>query len=192
MQDLLWPYEYIRKLHGLPWSSWKCPVWSSVDFGDPYFGSWSVYFQVALPKVTGIYQPRPIGKTLFWKFYERGDFPIGLEHGAKGNRIAWKVRAIDQSSWGPSQMSCLDYDDLTWTGLTLCSRQIPLDKIDYHHYLPLFFEGLRETTHPYEFFAKQGTHDLLEHGGPLVLPVVPQLIMPLKRRYGWPLHVIVW
>ncbi|OQV13935.1 Parkin coregulated gene-like protein [Hypsibius exemplaris] len=104
--------------------------------------------QVAKPRITGIFKPRPIGLTLFRKFYERGDFPIALEHCAKGSRILWKI---------------------------------PLDKIDYHHYLPLFFEGLRETTHPYEFFARQGTHDLLEHGGPLILPVVPQLIMPLKR-----------
>lgn len=30
--------------------------------------------------------------TAFRKFYERGDFPIALEHDTKGNKIAWKVR----------------------------------------------------------------------------------------------------
>ena len=53
--------------------------------------------------------------------------------------------------------------------------------MDYHHYLPMFFDGLRETTHPYEFFARQGVHDMLEHGGAKILPVIPQLIIPIKR-----------
>lgn len=55
-----------------------------------------------------------------------------------------------------------------------------LDKLDYHFYLPLFFDGLCETEHPHEFFARQGIHDMLEHGGPKVLPVIPQLIIPIK------------
>ena len=50
-----------------------------------------------------------LGPTAFRKFYERGDFPIALEHDTKGNRIAWKVE---------------------------------IEKLDYHHYLPLFFDGL--------------------------------------------------
>ncbi len=45
----------------------------------------------------------------------------------------------------------------------------------------MFFDGLRETTHPYEFFARQGVHDMLEHGGAKILPVIPQLIIPIKR-----------
>ena len=49
------------------------------------------------------------GPTAFRKFYERGDFPIALDHDTKGNRIAWKVE---------------------------------IEKLDYHHYLPLFFDGL--------------------------------------------------
>ena len=57
-----------------------------------------------------------------------------------------------------------------------------LDKLDYHFYLPLFFDGLCETEHPYEFFARQGIHDMLEHGGPKVLPVIPQLIIPIKSN----------
>ena len=50
-----------------------------------------------------------LGPTAFRKFYERGDFPIALDHDTKGNRIAWKVE---------------------------------IEKLDYHHYLPLFFDGL--------------------------------------------------
>ena len=45
----------------------------------------------------------------------------------------------------------------------------------------MFFDGLCETTHPYEFFARQGVHDMLEHGGAKILPVIPQLIIPIKE-----------
>lgn len=58
--------------------------------------------------------------------------------------------------------------------------QVEIEKLDYHHYLPLFFDGLCETEHPYEFFARQGVHDMLEHGGKKILPVIPQLIIPIK------------
>ena len=60
--------------------------------------------------------------------------------------------------------------------------QVEIEKLDYHHYLPLFFDGLCETTHPYEFFARQGVHDMLEHGGSKILPVIPQLIIPIKSK----------
>ena len=55
-----------------------------------------------------------------------------------------------------------------------------LEKLDYHYYLPMFFDGLSETEHPYAFFARQGIYDLLDHGGDRILPVVPQLIIPIK------------
>ncbi|XP_036398874.1 parkin coregulated gene protein [Megalops cyprinoides] len=100
------------------------------------------------PPVAGAFRERPAKPTAFRKFYERGDFPIALEHDTKGNRIAWKVE---------------------------------IEKLDYHHYLPLFFDGLRETVHPYEFFSRQGVNDMLEHGGPKILPVIPQLIIPIKN-----------
>ena len=61
--------------------------------------------------------------------------------------------------------------------------QVEIEKLDYHHYLPLFFDGLCETAHPYEFFARQGVHDMLEHGGSKILPVIPQLIIPIKSNF---------
>jgi len=100
------------------------------------------------PPSTGAFKKRESRPTQFRKFYERGDFPVALEHDTKGNRIAWKVE---------------------------------IEKLDYHHYLPLFFDGLCETKHPYEFFARQGIHDMLEHGGAKILPVIPQLIIPIKN-----------
>uniref|UniRef100_A0A3B4UWM4 PARK2 co-regulated n=1 Tax=Seriola dumerili TaxID=41447 RepID=A0A3B4UWM4_SERDU len=100
------------------------------------------------PPAAGAFRERPSKPTNFRKFYERGEFPMALEHDTKGNRIAWKVE---------------------------------IEKLDYHHYLPLFFDGLCETIHPYEFFARQGVHDMLEHGGPKIQPVIPQLIIPIKN-----------
>lgn len=61
--------------------------------------------------------------------------------------------------------------------------QVEIEKLDYHHYLPLFFDGLCETEHPYDFFARQGIHDMLEHGGNKILPVIPQLIVPIKSKF---------
>ncbi|EPY23265.1 hypothetical protein STCU_07791 [Strigomonas culicis] len=58
--------------------------------------------------------------------------------------------------------------------------KVDVEKLDYHHYLPIFFDGLRELEEPYSFVALQGSLDLLERGGPKILPTVPQLIIPLK------------
>ncbi|KAM5129065.1 parkin coregulated gene protein [Mantella aurantiaca] len=110
------------------------------------------------PPPAGAFRERPAKPTAFRKFYERGDFPIAVEHDTKGNKIAWKVE---------------------------------IEKLDYHHYLPLFLDGLCETAHPYEFLARQGVHDLLEHGGPKILPVIPQLIIPLKNALNTRLHPVI-
>ncbi|XP_061234739.1 parkin coregulated gene protein isoform X4 [Neopsephotus bourkii] len=58
---------------------------------------------------------------------------------------------------------------------------VEIETLDYHSYLPIFFHGLCETTFPHEFFARQGIHDMLEHGGNKILPVIPQLIIPIKN-----------
>lgn len=65
-------------------------------------------------------RPNP-PNTEFRRFYERGDLPVQIDHGAVHNRIAWKV-AIPQ--------------------------------LDFHHYLPIFFDGLREVEEPYAFLAE--------------------------------------
>ncbi|KAG5346572.1 RPC1 polymerase, partial [Acromyrmex charruanus] len=59
--------------------------------------------------------------------------------------------------------------------------KVDIEDLDFHHYLPLFFDGLTETEQPYKFLAEQGISDMLEHGGPKILPVVPQLIIPIKN-----------
>ena len=71
-------------------------------------------------------------------------------------------------------------------------QQVEVEKLDYHHYLPIFFDGLRETEEPYCFIALNGTMDLLhegcshnDQGVPIdkILPVVPQLIIPIKSAF---------
>jgi hypothetical protein len=49
--------------------------------------------------------------------------------------------------------------------------------------LPIFFEGIREKQDPYRFLAVQGVFDMLEKGGAKVLPVIPQLIIPIKSKF---------
>jgi len=58
--------------------------------------------------------------------------------------------------------------------------KVEIQKLDFHHYLPIFFDGLREVEPPYAFVAEQGVMDMLEAGAHKVLPVIPQLIIPIK------------
>lgn len=55
-----------------------------------------------------------------------------------------------------------------------------VEKLDYHHYLPIFFDGIREKEDPYRFLAIKGVEDMLKHGNSKILPVIPQLIIPIK------------
>jgi hypothetical protein len=98
------------------------------------------------PPRAGATRRRPVPQSEFRRFYDRGDLPIQIFHGASA-KIAWKV---------------------------------DVEKLDYHHYLPIFFDGIREKEDPYRFLAVQGTYDMLEKGGSKILPVVPQLIIPIK------------
>ena len=43
--------------------------------------------------------------------------------------------------------------------------KVEIEKLDYHHYLPIFFDGIREKEDPYRFLAVQGTYDMLDKGG---------------------------
>ncbi len=60
------------------------------------------------------------------------------------------------------------------------SWKVNLSELDYHHYLPIFFDGIREQKEPYKFLARQGTLDLLTKGKEKILSVIPQLIIPIK------------
>ena len=71
--------------------------------------------------------------------------------------------------------------DYETTGSKLFWKMSP-ETLDYHHYLPIFFDGLREKMDPYRFFAILGTNDLLDKGHSKILPVIPQLIVPIKSN----------
>ncbi|RHW69970.1 parkin coregulated protein B [Trypanosoma brucei equiperdum] len=60
------------------------------------------------------------------------------------------------------------------------SWRLNVSSLDYHHFLPIFFDGLRELEEPFIFVALQGCYDLLERGGDKILPTIPQLIVPIK------------
>lgn len=60
------------------------------------------------------------------------------------------------------------------------SWKVEPEKLDYHHYLPIFFDGIREVQEPYRFLAVKGVEDMLKAGGSKILPVIPQLIIPVK------------
>jgi hypothetical protein len=64
-------------------------------------------------------------------------------------------------------------------------------KLDYHHYLPIFFDGIRETKEPYKFLARTGCKELLDAGAGKILSVVPQLIIPIKAALNTKDHEIV-
>ena len=61
--------------------------------------------------------------------------------------------------------------------------KIAPEKVDYGHFLPIFIEGLREKKDPYKFVAINGTRVLIAKGANMILPVIPQVIMPLKQAF---------
>jgi len=85
--------------------------------------------------------------TEFRRYFERGDIPIVVRHGAKCG-LEWKVEP---------------------------------EKLDYMHYLPIFFDGLVDKTEPFSFLCLQGVNDMLRVGRSQVLAVLPQLIVPIRR-----------
>jgi hypothetical protein len=40
--------------------------------------------------------------------------------------------------------------------------KVDIRKLDYHHYLPIFFDGIREKEEPFRFIAVKGVEDLLK------------------------------
>jgi len=76
------------------------------------------------------------------------------------------------------------------TGKSIIWKTEPIT-LDYHLYLPIFFDGLREKTDPCRMMVIYGLYDLLEKGGNKVLPTVPQLIIPIKSPFFLYIRVIL-
>lgn len=64
------------------------------------------------------------------------------------------------------------------------SWKMELDKLDYQFYMPLFFDGLTEGRPPYNYLVEQAIVEMLEANmaGMKVLPILPQLIRPIKSE----------
>lgn len=69
--------------------------------------------------------------------------------------------------------------------------KVAIDKLDFHHYLPIFFDGLREVEEPYAFLSEQGVYDMMQVGSQKVLPVIPQLIIPIKTALNTRNHCVI-
>eukprot|EP00913_Durusdinium_trenchii_P024613 g23105.t1 len=54
--------------------------------------------------------------------------------------------------------------------------KVDLDRLDYHHFLPIFFEGLREKEDPYRFLAVTGTYDIGDMIGEALVPYYRQIL----------------
>lgn len=68
---------------------------------------------------------------------------------------------------------CPSENEIAW--------KVPVDKLDYHYYLPIFFDGLRDKEEPYFFFARRGILDMIESGPKRITAVLPQLIIFIKN-----------
>ena len=42
------------------------------------------------------------------------------------------------------------------------SWKVEIERLDYHHYLPIFFDGIREVEEPFRFLSVKGVEDLLK------------------------------
>lgn len=58
--------------------------------------------------------------------------------------------------------------------------KVPFAELDYRHYLPIFFDGVREKQEPHKFIARQGLQDLLTNSIEQVIDVIPRLVIPIK------------
>jgi hypothetical protein len=108
---------------------------------------------VEIPKCGSVaVRPNP-PNTEFRRFYERGDLPIAIEHSGVGNKIQWKVLFVS-ILWSPrfrKEMSChaiftvlntrSSFGCFNFICLVECLRQVDIEKLDYHHYLPIFCDG---------------------------------------------------
>jgi hypothetical protein len=119
---------------------------------------------------------RPVNKpSEFRRFYDRGDLPLCVDF-AGAHR---KVRFDSSTSIVLGVVCLIESWLFVYVNLQIAWK-VDLEKLDYHHYLPIFFDGLREKEEPYKFLALEGSKQLLAKGGPRILPVIPQLIIPIK------------
>ena len=58
--------------------------------------------------------------------------------------------------------------------------KIQAERLDYHHFLPIFFDGVREPGEPHRSISFKGTYELLKANTKKSILCIPQLILPIK------------
>jgi len=69
-------------------------------------------------------------------------------------------------------------------GLAL-SWSIPLEELDYYHFLPIFMDGVRCTRNPYKFIARQGVYEMIQADSEetIIPTILPSLIKPMRFAF---------
>lgn len=100
-----------------------------------------------------LFRERNVRTTAFRQYFDRGDLPIARAY----------------------QKGAPTHTVLMW--------RIPPQKLDYAYYLPVVFSGLAECRLPYKQLARAAVNDMLsvKGAGTKILPVVPQLIVPIQQ-----------
>lgn len=66
------------------------------------------------------------------------------------------------------------------------SWKVEIERLDYHHYLPIFFDGIREVEEPFRFLATKGVEDLLKVRCRRIPPAdAPARMETAGTRQGW-------
>jgi len=68
---------------------------------------------------------------------------------------------------------CPQENEINW--------KVEVEKLDFHYYLPIFFDGLRDKEEPYFFFSRRAILDMIDKGPDRVVAVLPQLIIFVKN-----------
>ncbi|XP_062562186.1 parkin coregulated gene protein-like [Armigeres subalbatus] len=105
------------------------------------------------PRIAIYRRQWPPCRSLFRKFFLRGDIPIRR-----------------------------NYKNLTPRPRRFIEWVVKPELLDYQRYLPLFFDGLCESTFPYREFARNGVRDMIAVAKERqLLCCLPMLILPAKR-----------
>lgn len=103
-----------------------------------------------------------------------------------------KIRStIFATCYDRGELPCVIEHGGSRNGLTwVC----PLLQLDYMHYLPIFFDGIRCTEEPYSFIARQGVYELLQeakgHPG-CIMPCIHELVKSLRLALQTRDHEVV-
>jgi hypothetical protein len=92
--------------------------------------------------------PRPrlpaAAPSEFRRFYDRGDLPLQVAFDGATRKVRTPSR---RRTLLVARRRRLVHAQIQW--------RTEFEKLDYHHYLPIFFDGVRETQEPYKFLARQ-------------------------------------